>query len=90
MLGNIVRTYNLQEKYVDDADPWMGILAAPQFSVQSMYHWNKQKIPGQLVFGRDMILPTNHISNWRYIRQPKREQIEKEVIRKNSTRIDQD
>ena len=28
VLGNIVRTYNLQEKYVDDADPWMGILVA--------------------------------------------------------------
>ena len=28
VLGNRVRTYNLQETYVDDADQWIGILSA--------------------------------------------------------------
>ena len=47
-LGNLVRTYNLQETYVDDADPWMGVLeaataaaaaaAAAAFAVRSTYH----------------------------------------------------
>ena len=32
-LGNLVRIYNLQEIYVDDADPWMVILAAATFAV---------------------------------------------------------
>ena len=31
VLGNLVRTYNLHGKYVDDAEPWMGILAAASF-----------------------------------------------------------
>ena len=35
LIGNRVRTYNLQETYVDDADLWMGILAAEAFAVQS-------------------------------------------------------
>ena len=35
VLGNLVRTYNLQETYVDDADPFMGILAAAAFEVRS-------------------------------------------------------
>ena len=35
-----------------------------------------------------MILPINHIENWRLIRQCKQAQIYKDVIRKNSTRID--
>ena len=33
VLGNLVRTYNLQETYVDDADPWIGILVAEAFAV---------------------------------------------------------
>ena len=49
-----------------------------------------KKSPGQLVFGRDMILPINHISHWRYIRQRKQAQIEKCVIYKDSTRINYD
>ena len=63
VLGNILRTYNLQEAYVDDSDPWMGILAAADFVVKSTYHRTKQKSPGQFVFGRYMILPINHIEN---------------------------
>ena len=35
-----------------------------------------------------MILPINHIVDWRYIRQRKQLQIGKDVIRENTTRID--
>ena len=41
LLGNLVRTYNLHTKYVDDADPWMGILAEAALSVRSTYHRTK-------------------------------------------------
>ena len=51
VLGNPVRTNNIQETYVDDADPLLGILVASFFAVQSTHHHTKQKIPGQLVFG---------------------------------------
>ena len=37
-----------------------------------------------------MILPINHIANWKYIRQQKQAQIEKGLICENSTRIDDD
>ena len=33
VLGSLVRTYNLQEIYVYDSDPWMGILAPESFAV---------------------------------------------------------
>ena len=88
LLGNIVRTYNLQETYVDDAEPCMGILATEDFSVRSTYHRTKQKSPGQLVFGQDMILPIKHIANWRHICQRKQKQIEKYAIKKNFTEMD--
>ena len=90
VLGNIVRTYNLQEIYVDDSDSWMGILAAAAFAVRSTYHRTKQTNSGQLVFGKYMILPINHIANLRYIRQRKQTQIKKDAICENSTRINHD
>ena len=75
VLGNVVRTYNLQETYVYDADPWMGILSTADFAVQIMYHQTKQKSPGKLFFGKDMIFSINHIANWIHIRQRKQRQI---------------
>ena len=57
----------------------MGILAAAAFAVHSMYHRTKGKIPDQLVFGRDMIPPIDHIADWSYIRQRKQAQTNKDV-----------
>ena len=55
----------------------MGILEAADFAVCSTYHRKNDKITGQMVFGRDMILPINHKEDWRYIRQLKHAQIDK-------------
>ena len=68
----------------------MGTLASSTFAVRAIYHLTNQKNTGQLVFGQDMILPINHISIWRLIHQRKQAQIDKDVIRENSTRVDYD
>ena len=34
VLGNLLRKLNLQEKYVADAEPWMGILEEAAFTLQ--------------------------------------------------------
>ena len=65
----------------------MGILAAAAFAVRSTYHMTKGKSPGQLVFARDMILPINHVADWKYIRQRKQTQIDNDVIRENDNII---
>ena len=41
VLNNLVRSYNLQETYVDDPDPCIGILEVADFAVRSTYYWNK-------------------------------------------------
>ena len=46
VLGNLVRTYNLQETYVYDDDPCMGVLSAAAFTVRPTYHRVNGKIPG--------------------------------------------
>ena len=38
VIGNMIRTFNLQENYLDEDDPWKGILAATAFAVRSTYH----------------------------------------------------
>ena len=35
-----------------------------------------------------MIIPINHVADWRYICQHKQAKIDKDVIRGNNTRID--
>ena len=42
LLGKLLVTYNLQETYVDDSDPWMGIPTTAAFAVQSTYHRTKK------------------------------------------------
>ena len=48
----------------------------------------KIKIPVRLVFGRDTTLPINHVAGWKYIRQLKQTQINKDLARENNTRTD--
>ena len=76
VLGNLVQKFNLHEAYEDDADSWMGILAAAAFAVCSMYHQKRGKSAGQLMFGRDMNLPIKHIEDWKYICQRRKARIE--------------
>ena len=57
----------MQENYVYDADPWMGILEVTDFAVRSRYPRIKYKIPGKLVFDQDTIIPIKHIADWIYI-----------------------
>ena len=43
-------------------------------------------MPGQLVFGRDMIFNIQHVANWEFIRQNKQKRIDKNNIAENAKR----
>ena len=61
VLGNLVRNFNISNKtYVDEDDPWTGIVSAEEFSILSTTNRQKGYSPGQLIFGREMILPIKH------------------------------
>jgi hypothetical protein len=55
VIGNIIRTFELERNHQDEDDAWKGILSATAFAVRSTFHTTLQSTPGQLVFGRDMI-----------------------------------
>ena len=76
-LANLICTFELEENYLDVDKPWNGILAAAAFAVHSTYHTKLQATPGQLVFGRDMVLNTPFIADWEAIRRRKQQIIDK-------------
>ena len=43
VIGNIIRTFELQTNYLDEDEPWQGILSATAFAVCLTYHTTLQK-----------------------------------------------
>ena len=60
VLGNIVHTFNITKTYADEDDSCLGILDAAESAISSTAYRLRGYIPGQLVFGRDMIFPIKH------------------------------
>jgi hypothetical protein len=86
VMGNIIRTFELESNYMDEDDPWKGI-SATAFAVRSTFHTSLQSTPGQLVFGRDMIFNIQHIANWEFIKQRKQKIINLNNNKENSRRV---
>ena len=59
-IGNILRTFKVQNILLDNKNPWDGILASIIFAVRATVHTTTQYTPAQLIFGR------NSIINWRH------------------------
>ena len=88
MLRNLIRSFELQNNpYLDSDDLWSGILAAASFAMHSTYHTTLRAMPGQLIFGRDMILNTQYLADWTVINACKQQLIRKNNIIENSKRI---
>jgi hypothetical protein len=81
-IGNMVRTFEVEYQPIDENDPWSGILSAVAWAVGSTYHTTLQSMPGQLVFGRDMIWDIAHVADWQYIKQRKQMLIIKTIKKK--------
>ena len=64
VIGNLVRTFNMKETYVDKDEPCLSILAEAAFTIISKIYRLKYYILKQLVFGCDMILPIKHNADW--------------------------
>ena len=79
---------NFKKKpYYDLDDPWGGILVAITFTLRSMYHMTLQVMPGQLIFGRDMALNVQHLTDWTAIKACKQQIIHKNNQIENSKQI---
>jgi hypothetical protein len=54
---------------MDERYPWGPFLASVAYAIRSTFHTNLKATPGQLVFGRDMVLPIKFMADWGAIEQ---------------------
>ena len=86
-IANMVRTFELETNYLDVDNPWKGVLSATAYAIWSTCHTMLKKTPGQLVFGRDMILNISHVANWELICQNKPKVIDRNNKAKNAKQV---
>ncbi len=88
VLNDCLRTFELEKRDLDEKDPWTPFLTAAAYAICSTYHTMLQAMPGQLVFGRDMILPIKFRADWARIRHQRQEAMVKNNDRENRNRIE--
>ena len=71
VLVNLVQTYNINRTYVDEDDQISVILTAAAFSILSTENRLKYYSPGQLLFGRDIIILIKYTVDKELIHQQK-------------------
>ena len=85
-LGNMVRTFQVQELELDEQDPWTGILGAVTFATRATIHSTLKATPSQLVFGRDAILNIQHEADWKLIKENRNKRILNNNKKENKNR----
>lgn len=90
VIGNMLLTKKLSTRIFDHIDPWGDIISSVAWAIRASYHHTLQATPGQLVFGRDMLLNVEYIANWHEMTSRKQKDIEKSNSRENQKRIDFD
>jgi hypothetical protein len=50
-MGNIIHTFEIEDRKLDESDPWSGILSAAIFAARATAHSTLNATPSQLVCG---------------------------------------
>ena len=82
----MLRTFELSKQTLDEHDPWRSFLSQVAWAIRSTYHATLEATPGQLVYGRDMILPIPFYPDWEQIRKRKQNMISKNMRKENDKR----
>ena len=90
VLGNILRTKNLQKYDFDDMDPWSELLGSVAWAIHSTHHITLQTTPGHLVFGKDILLNLKFVADWEAIKLRKQRDVDMNNSKENSLRIHHD
>jgi transposase InsO family protein len=87
VLRDSVATFELSKQELPEVNPFDSFCASASWAIRSSFHSTLQATPGQLVFGRDMLLDLKFKANWADIRLRKQTMINKGVVRENKNRI---
>jgi hypothetical protein len=89
-LNNSLRTAEIDGREIDEKDPWGPFLASDVYAIRSTFHTTLKATPGQLVFGRDMVLPIKFIAYWGAIEQQRQKEMGRNNRIENASRISHD
>ena len=84
-MGNMIRMFDIPNME-NPEEQVPGMLAAIASGICSTIHTTTRATPMQLVFGRDAILNVKHLADWRYIKSRKQIIINKNNIKENNKR----
>jgi hypothetical protein len=85
-----LRTAEIDGREMDEKDPWGPFLSSAVYAIRSTFHTTLKATPGQLVFGRDMVLPIKFTANWGAIEQQLQKEMGSNNRRENASRISHD
>jgi hypothetical protein len=63
-LNDALMTAEVDGRELDERDPWGPFLSSAAYAIRSTFHTTLKATPGQLVFGRDMVMPINFVADW--------------------------
>ena len=88
VLGNQLRSFELEDReFTKQEETFEPFLTACAYAIRCTYHTTLKATPGQLVFGRDMILPIQFEANWALITKQKQDLIDRSNQRENKSRL---
>lgn len=87
VIANLLRSQNLMRQDLSTRENQQKILAPVTWAFNTTYHTSLQASPAQLVFGRDMIMPTTFLANWAAIQHRRQIRTNRDTERENSVRI---
>jgi hypothetical protein len=74
-LNDLLRTAEIDGREMDEIDPWGPFLSSAAYAIHSTFHTTLKATPGQLVFGRDMVLPIKFMADWGAIEQQRQKKM---------------
>jgi hypothetical protein len=83
----MLRTFENNNRDLPPIMPFWSFISAASCAIHSTHHTTLQATPGQLVFGRGMLLSIPFRADWAQIKIRKQGLINKGVLRENAWRI---
>jgi hypothetical protein len=78
--GDSICTMELSKRHFDDTV----ILQSVAYGLRATYHSSLAASPGQLVFGRDMIINATYLTNWKDLHSRRQQQIRANNLKENN------
>jgi hypothetical protein len=87
VIGNMLRTFENNNRNLPPMMLFRSFISAASWAIHNTYHTTLQATPGQLAFGRDMVLSIPFRADWAQIKIRKQGLINKGVLCENASRI---